>query len=274
MRRLAFGACSVVLVAAGAMRPAQAGPNLVTNGNFETTTLTRSAQITGTVLSGWSTTGYNMLFLPQATVTTGGITTTVLGSTVTLGGTTGPNPSGTTADTTGAATTSNGTLKLWGPNSGSSNGLTTSPDGGNFVAADGDYGVGALSQTLTNLTVGTNYELKFYWAAAQQAGFNGQTTARWTATFGSQSFSTDAVTNASHGFVPWTLASFTFQATSTTQILSFLAAGTPSGAPPFSLLDGVSLTAAPEPASMALLGAGVGILVIARRRGRRGNVRT
>jgi hypothetical protein len=57
----------------------------------------------------------------------------------------------------------------------------------------------------------------------------------------------------------------TFTASSTSQILSFLAVGTPTGLPPVSLLDGVSLVdstvpAVPEPSSWAMLLAGVGAM--------------
>jgi len=50
--------------------------------------------------------------------------------------------------------------------------------------------------------------------------------------------------------------SFTYTATATSEVLSFLAAGGPSGAPPFVLLDGVSIIPIAEPASwMTLVGA-------------------
>lgn len=56
--------------------------------------------------------------------------------------------------------------------------------------------------------------------------------------------------------------------TSASEVLSFLAIGTPAGVPPFALLDGVSISEVPEPGSLVLLGAGLGVavLVSCRRR--------
>ena len=51
--------------------------------------------------------------------------------------------------------------------------------------------------------------------------------------------------------------------------LTFLAKGTPAGGPPFTLLDGVSLTAAvPEAAPWAMMIAGFGLVGTAARRHR------
>ena len=70
---------------------------------------------------------------------------------------------------------------------------------------------------------------------------------------------------------------FSFTAKSSGSLLSFLAAGTPEGHPPFSLLDGVSLYAidgavppaeVPEPASLATMLTGLGLLALALRRRR------
>jgi len=50
-------------------------------------------------------------------------------------------------------------------------------------------------------------------------------------------------------------------------VLSFLAVGTPAGVPPFSLLDGVSMTSAvPEPQTWGMLGLGLGLVGFAARR--------
>jgi hypothetical protein len=66
------------------------------------------------------------------------------------------------------------------------------------------------------------------------------------------------------------LENLTFTANSTSELLSFLAVGTPSGnLPPFALLDGVSLTAVPEPSNWAMMLAGFGGLGFAAVRRRR-----
>ncbi len=215
------------LAASAAAQPARAAANLVMNGDFEQTTLTSSGQFQASNVTGWSTSGYNFIYFPG------------------------------TADVGGANTVQYGCCtKLWGPNDGSANGLpATSPTGGNFVGADGAFSVGAITQTVTGLTIGADYFLSFYWAAGQQQGYTGATTESWNVSFGSSSYNTATVTTPSMGFSPWRVETTTFQATATSQVLSFLAAGTPGGQPPFSLLDGVSLTV-PEPATwVALLAA-------------------
>jgi len=52
-------------------------------------------------------------------------------------------------------------IKLWGPGNGVDNGLTSSPQGGNFIMSDGAYYQGAISQLITGLTVGETYTLSF-----------------------------------------------------------------------------------------------------------------
>jgi len=210
---------------------AQATPvNLVTNGGFET--VSSYGQIKSNV-AGWTTTGYNFVFAANG----------------------GDN---------------NSYLNLWGPRDGSANGLGASPMGGNYIGADGNYGVGALTQTINGLVIGQSYNLSFYWAAAQQAGFRGLNTEQWIVSLGNQTLSTAVYNNADQGFSGWMAQTFTYTATSTSEVLSFLARGTPTGEPPFSLLDGVSLTAnVPEPSSTALFLGGLvllGCAVRARRR--------
>ncbi len=204
--------------------------NLVQDGNF--TQLSEQAS-TGfgslypsQTVSDWNTSGYNFVFLPN------------------------------TADSTGAIGQS-GNLKLWGPNDGSNNGFTaTAPGGGNFIGADGAYEIGAVTQTLTGLKVGDTVALTFDWAGAQQSGYSGGTTEDWKVSLGGQSFTTPTVAPASHGFSGWMQQTYDFTVTSSTETLSFLAAGTPGGEPPFSLLSNVSATdITAHPAPLPVLGA-------------------
>jgi hypothetical protein len=60
-----------------------------------------------------------------------------------------------------------------------------------------------------------------------------------------------------------------FTATDTKQTLNFMSLGTPNGLPPMAALDGVSLTAVPEPATWAMMLIGFGGLgAMIRRRNR------
>lgn len=219
---------------------AQATPvNLVVNGGFETTTKGTGQIDALTTATGWTSKGYNFVF------------------------------AGATADKSGTTGTY-GNITLWGPQNGAANGLGPSPLGGNFLAADGAYDVAPITQTINGLVIGQQYNLSFYWAGAQQSGYNGAQTEQWVVSLGNQTISTAVYQNTSHGFSGWMQENFTYTATSTSEVLSFLARGTPTGVPPFSLLDGVSLTAAvPEPSTSALFLAGFGLLAVAARLRRR-----
>jgi PEP-CTERM motif len=209
---------------------AGAKADLITNGGFETTTGYGQIGSNATV-SGWSTNGYNFIF---------------------------PSSGGTV---NGSA----GSLSLYNGVPGGAT-LGPSPDGGNYIGADGAYQVGAINQTINGLTSGAQYTVSFYWGGAQQSGFSGTTTEKWLVSLGNQTLSTNTVTDVSGGFTGWQQTFLTFTATGNSEVLSFLAQGTPDGQPPFSLLDGVSMTQVPEPASMSLLGAGLAGLGFFRRR--------
>ncbi len=209
----------------------QARANLVTNGDFETTTpLLANTSTEGQVgynisATGWTISGgYTFLF------------------------------NAGTADTTGA-TGQSGNLQLWGPGNGSANGLpAASPTGGNYLALDGAYQQAPIQQTINNLIVGDHYSVSFYWAGAQQYNYSGATTEQFDVSLGSQMQATNIVSDVSHGFTGWARTTFNYTATSTSEVLSFLAQGTPGGEPPFSVLDGVDVEHnVPEPTSLGLL---------------------
>jgi hypothetical protein len=221
-------------------------PNLVVNGGFETTSLTASGQINTTNVAGWSSpydpAFYNFIYFP------GEITTSQVGA----------------VDTDG----SNAFVWLYGPNNTQT--FPLSQNGGNFLAADGDPNYSKpISQTISGLTAGQTYDLSFDWGGAQFTTLTGNTTESWLVSLGAETESTGFINNASESFTGWKSANMIFTATGTSEVLSFLAVGTPAGEPPVSVLDGISLTQTPEPAFLAPLILGLGALVFAARRRRK-----
>lgn len=227
--------------------------NFVQNGGFEVTNATQSSEF-GTnypsiTVNNWFSNSYSFVYFPGQADTGG-------------------------ADSQyGPRGTPGGEVALHGPGNGSANGLTGSPQGGNYVAVDPSYLVGSpysISQTINGLTVGQKYTLGFDWAAAQQLFFNGPTTEGWDVSLGGVHQLTPTFHLANHGFSGWMHESFTFTATSSSEVLGFLATGGPSASqPPFSLLDNVSLTGGvPEPATWALMLMGFGAVGFAARRRR------
>jgi len=232
-------ALAIAALALGAAATSAQASTLVTNGSFESISngsggVGEFDSSTYTTVTGWTSSGYNFIFTPGS------------------------------ADTTGVQG-SYGKLELWGPNNGSANGLpATSPDGGNYVAADGAFQIGAIQQTISGLVIGDTYTVGFWWAGAQQSGYDGTNTEQWQVTLGSQTQATAVAPNANHGFTGWMYQTFNYTATGTSEVLSFLAVGTPNGEPPFSLLDGVSVNmyTVPEPGTMSLLFSGLGLVVL------------
>jgi PEP-CTERM motif len=218
-----------------------AAANSFQNGGFEATTHGPGQLGYNTDATGWYTSGYNFLYASG------------------------------TADTSSAAIGQYGINPLWGPHNGSNNGLAaSSQNGGNFVAADGDFSVGAISQDISGLTIGHVYAVGFDYAYSQQEGYDGDTVQSWSVTLGdSASQGTSPYTLASHGFSGWMRQTFSFTADATTETLSFLAQGN-LPVPPFALLDGVTFSqegVVPEPAAWMTMVLGLGALgALARRR--------
>lgn len=188
----------------------------------------------GQLLANWSSTGYSFVFLNAST--------------------------NAANDTYGSANLSLDTAVT-----------AYNPANPAFLGADGNTGVGAIVQTITGLTPGQLVAVSFAWAGAEQTGFSCGTgcTSYWTVDLGSApAQTTTAAPYPTQGFTGWITQTFYFMPTSTSEVLSFLAGGTPaSGAPPFALLTNVSVTAAPEPASVTIVISGIaGLMTLARRR--------
>jgi len=234
---------TVVAATAALMLAASANAGLV-NGGFESSTNGPGQVGYNTSLTGWSVPsgGYTFLF------------------------------NGSTSDSAGA-NGEYGNLQLWGLNNGGVGPtyIGPSPAGGNFIGQDGAFQDQPLQQTISGLNVGETYAVSFYWGAAQQSGFYSPTTDSWQVSLGSQTQTTTVLNNVSQGFTGWQpLTTMDFTATSASEVLSFLAVGSPAGVPPFAVLDGVSLVGVPEPAAWALMFVGLGFVGGAARMRRRG----
>lgn len=255
-----FPRLSILAATLAVSLSAVAAPNLVVNGDFEQSS--GLGQIDSIVtVAGWQqVNGQNFNFVLDTTADDGAAKSGFNGGFTSVFSATATPPTN---------------IFVWGPDNGVNNGFTGSSNGGKFLGGDGGYATGAVYQTIAGLTPGHDYTLSFEWAGAQFNDVQGDYWVGWDVSFGSDSVSVGGPGAAvpSKGFKPWEPASFTFTATSASQLLSFLATG-PSGLPPFSLLDGVSLVdntpTVPEPGSLALmLAGGLGLVALLRGRSRR-----
>jgi hypothetical protein len=272
---------------AGFVTAAQAGPNLVQNGTF--------SGLDGTQNVGGNTCGTSNTTTVQLTncdlpnwywSPSGG------------GSASGLNPGGNnytfilnSSNYTGFPSISNGTLAL-------KQAIPAPPDNGaHWLGADGAFQTSYTYTTVTGLVVGYAYNITFFMGAGQQTGFTGDTTSTWkvglssgaagctfpgansspgtclpnTGTTTSQTApalslpSTPTNYTGTAGFVGWASEEVTLIASAATEVLWFMAVGTPgSTQPPFSLLDGVVMTV-PEPPAYGLLAVGLLGLLGARR---------
>jgi hypothetical protein len=241
-KRMAVIGISALALAMG--EPVVVRADLVTNGNF--------TQYTG----GYTGGGYTNAPSQIENIATGGYTD-LTGWTVASGGLSAPSDafyaysflySSGTVNTVGSwFPVSNNFLKFLPT-------IAPAPDGGNFVSLDGYSQNNTISQTITGLTVGQQYTLTFNWAAAQDvtAG-NVPFSDQINVSFGNSTQSTANTGLLPYGtFFNWTAVTMVFTADSTSDVLSFLADGTPYGGPPDILLDSVHLNAVPEPSTLVL----------------------
>jgi hypothetical protein len=142
-----------------------------------------------------------------------------------------------------------------------------SPDGGNYVAIDADTTYSTpLTQTVTGFVIGQKYNVTFYQAAAQQTGFTGAYNVQWQVSLGGTTQNSTVMALPSHGDVGWGSQLLTFTASAASMVLSFAPTdNAPSGGPPFALLDGVNITAVPEPGAFLLMGTGMVAIPLALR---------
>ena len=178
------------------------------------------------------------------------------------------------------------------------NQVVNSADGsGWFVGADAAFGQGPVSQTLTGLSIGQQYNLTFWQSAGQQKTFGGTTTEQWAVNIGGAfngsgyfAPNTVAFTGGTNQFSDlmslgsganvgsqttvsgpskvngWQKQTMTFTATAAIETLNFLAEGTPEGQPPFALLSGVSVEAVSVPEPLTIIGTLIGGTVAFRIR--------
>ncbi len=258
------------LAASGALTPAQAA-NLVLNGDFNQNNLT-NAPLQGAGLGSTGSSGYTGTIVPGAgrATATGWNFGAGLNWLVSTGDAYKDNMDilgGRDYNYNNNATpwTMYGTASINSPN-GTANW---------YVVADGDVNERtAISQTINGLQSNQQYEVSFYQAAGQQTGLIGGTTEQWDVTFGSTTKSSTLMSpvQASAGLSggtatavsSWQKETMIFTASGTTQTLSFLAKGNPTGKPPLSLLTGINVQPLPEPSEIVGTIVGFGACMVLR----------
>lgn len=157
--------------------------------------------------------------------------------------------------------------------------LSASPDGGTFVSAffrAGGATDESFSQTVTGLVTGQTYRIGFWqanagWYQGSSVFPNEVASGRWTVSLGAASAATSALSFQGFGAQTWGWAWVDLVAAAPSAVLTlrpqFVAAGTVGVLNDGRLaIDGLSISAVPEPASWALWLAGAGLLAALRRR--------
>ncbi len=259
-------------------------------GQFGSDSASGFATGSNLTVSNWDTSGYNFVYAPN---------TADFGTQANAYNTGSPHEvPGQYSAQHGGAGAFYGNTYLWGTNNGGAGTMTGGgtgtvdavPGGGNFIALDGVYEVHPVSQTITGLTIGKTYVLTFYYAGAQQESFSGSTSETLTVNFngtfvsgsgatsgsftGGTTYTTPTISLPNHAFSGWYQGGMLFAASSTSATLNFLAGGTPTGEPPFTLLGGVDLEQAPDFSNwMVFAGFGAACILFEILRRRRSNRR-
>ncbi len=249
-------ALSLLLAFSGILSASNAGfnagsgaLNLVTNGSFEQSGYAANYEFdtnsswSSQKVTGWTGTGYTIYFLAN-TQTTVSASNQWSSSTEKLG---------TAVGTGGKSAT------------------TLSPDGGNFVALDGDPTINSTIYQNVALTPGQEYTITFNWAAGQLQSRTGATNESVNVQIGSGSIldlnsNTSTVNIAAQAFAGWYTQSYVFVAKNAAPTLTFFAKSTSTCLPPMVLLDGVTLIQTPEPGTFGLLGMGAFVIWVMRCR--------
>ncbi len=136
------------------------------------------------------------------------------------------------------------------------------PNGSNFLSIIGDtypnYSVNSIQQTIGGLTIGTTYSVSFDWAASAYTGYIPNNIG-WDVSLGGGTAQEVTVTNNSSGkTTAWMHQTFNFKATSTSEVLEFLAVAPVHSGPPVALITNIDMeaVAVPEPSTLVSLGLG------------------
>jgi len=142
--------------------------------------------------------------------------------------------------------------------------LGESSDGGTFVAGTSNSTVTreGFTQTVTGLSIGQEYLISFEQQLSVNSNFDDP--GYWIVDFGSQSANSDAMFDSGL----WTLQELPFVASSTSQALTFTSekVSPTSAGNSYIGIDGVTISAIPEPASFLLIGLASFIVAVNRRK--------